>query len=375
MKFFTFTVYRAVLCGGLLAILILVAIFGEAIRVHYFPESNVFRHRNGEMSVHTIDVGHGDAIAIRFPDNRVALIDGGDTFYYSRVSNYLRRRVVGRNNRIDWMIATHPHMDHIGTLPRILQSFNVDTVIRPVIQSDSPYDLLNTTQVYLGPETINPIYTQFINNAYRYANNVVIARAGLYFGCMTTYGFRVFFHTPTTEGIWSALRHHNTNEISPIITVEFGNQIFVLTGDAGFMVENDFLLAQSARDMFIHNIENRVVHLHVGHHGSNGSSSNDFLRFLSPTTATISVGTRFPTLPNSTVVNRIRSNLSNRNDLFITNQVGHIAFRTCGNEYQIFFGFRNPPNLWWLFSVLVVITLFLCFFNFKRKQNNKETIH
>jgi len=351
---------------GLAIALTLVAVFGDAIRAHYFGDSSAFRHTTGELAVHTIDVGHGDAIAIRFPCDRVALIDAGDVGYTGRISDYLRRRVTGRRGRIDWVVLTHPHLDHMGGMTEILNNFDIGVVYRPLISSQSTHDTNNGTVTFMGGETPHPVYTDVIYATYANAEDVRISTAGTYFG--TPY-WRMFFHTPTVDGTWAGMRHANMNEMSPIMTLEFGNQIFVFTGDAGFMAEGDFLLTDTARYMFGTGRRDRTVHLNVGHHGSNGSTGNDFLRLIQPTTASISVGTRFETLPSATAINRIRGNGVTRENLFITADSGAIAIVTDGNTWNVHVGFRNPPNLWWLFSLLIIGLWFACFFDWKRAHN------
>ena len=364
-SFFKFSLYRVVLFSGSALILVAVAILGPIIRIHYFPEGGAFRHLNGTLSVHHIDVSHGDAIAIRFPCNRVALIDSGDARHFQRVNRYLRRRVVGRNLRIDYLILTHPHMDHMGGMVQIMQNFDVGTFWRPIIRSRSSHDQDNTYLMdYTGGDQPTPEYARVIAAAHHYADEIRIMRAGEHFG--TPY-WQMFFHTPTLEGLPAALNNFATvNEISSIKTLRFGRQIFVFTGDAGFMAEGDFLMSQTARDMFYElDRDNYTVHLSVGHHGSNGSSSNRFLELIEPTTAVISIGNH-QHLPHPTAVGRIRRHVPQAN-LFITRDLGNIAMRTCGETWVVFTGFRNPLNLWWLFGILVVALAFVCFFHWERK--------
>src|SRR5680860_1713714 len=77
-----------------------------------------------DLQVHFIDVGQGDATLILAPDGQAVLIDGGESG--SGVLSYLKAQGVGR---VNLMIATHPHADHIGGLIDVLQALPVDEVV------------------------------------------------------------------------------------------------------------------------------------------------------------------------------------------------------------------------------------------------------
>jgi len=297
----------------------------------------------------------------------VALIDGGRDIYFNRVRNYLETRVVGRDGRICWVILTHPHADHHGSLPRILDHFNIGTVLRPIVASASTHDADNDTR-RMDNTTFDHGYAEFVYAAYRNAETVEIIRAGIYI-----YGddWRLFFHTPTPDNVDAAFGLRSVNNLSPIKTLEFGNQIFVLTGDAESLAETDFRTSVTARTLF--NDFGGVVHLGVSHHGSATSSTVPFLGMIRPTTAVISAGTRYG-FPADEVMGRLRNAGIREENIFITREAGHIVIRTDGNDYRIFLGFDNPPDLWWLVAVLVIVIIFLCFLklNIREKYNHES---
>ena len=68
------------------------------------------------MSVHFLDVGQGDAIFVELPNDKTMLIDSGENYHGEGIINYIRDC---GSKRIDYLIGTHPHSDHIGSLPYI----------------------------------------------------------------------------------------------------------------------------------------------------------------------------------------------------------------------------------------------------------------
>ena len=356
-KFFVFTRYRIVLFSGLLIVLTLFAIFGESIRLAMFAEGDAFRHFDGNLSVHFIDVGHGDAIAIKFPDNRTMLIDGGAEFYSRRVQNYVKQRI--SKNRIDYVVNTHPSDDHSGGLVGVLSEFKIGTVYRPVARVVGDPDQESTRVATLNPL---PSYNNFIGQAYKHAERVDIIKAGIR---IEGKDWKLQFHTPS-EDVMHAGLGGDVRQLSPIITLEYGNSIFVLTGSAGFVAEGDFVTSDSAREIFqTERIADKKIYLKVGDSGSNNATGLPFLSLVRPTTAIISVGTRLQGYPDSRVMNELRYR-QNVEKIHLTRDDGNIAIRTNGTSAKTFLGFNNPPNLWWLYIALCATSFSLSFWNYKR---------
>ena len=87
-----------------------------------FETTNVDRHYDTELVVHFIDVGQGDSTFIQFPNGDTSLIDGGTRNNGEKVVKYLKDLKI---DRIDYLIATHPHEDHIGGLPDVIRNFDI----------------------------------------------------------------------------------------------------------------------------------------------------------------------------------------------------------------------------------------------------------
>jgi len=363
-RLFIFTIYRVVLFSGVALVLVLSFAFMDAIRVFYFGEGNVFRHSRGQLAVHFLDVGNGDATVIQFPSGRVGVIDGGPDRTSRQVIDYIHRRVVRRGGRIDFVISTHPNINALGGLPDILKEFRVDTVYRPIIQSRSEHDRDNGT---LEPiDNIPALYTYFIDVAHERANNVRIIEQGHYVAC-EQHNYRLFFHTPTTDQIPVGLLV--TNEISPIITLEFGGHVFVFTGRAGPTGEGQFMQTTSAQTLFAHAHDNDwQIHLRA----ANLVHSNEyaFLDFIEPTTATLS--TQQSDIHHA-LLGRLLARTSGEH-LHITQELGHIAYRVSSADFKIFTGFENPWQLWWLFFTLIFALFVVTFFDFKPKSQPHQDI-
>ena len=101
-------------------------------------KSNAVTVADGEIAVHFIDVEQGDCELIVSGDKTV-LIDCGEKIHSERVKNYLKNQGI---RKLDYIIATHPHEDHIGGMAEIMKEFTVGTVIMPEV----PSDLLPMTQ-------------------------------------------------------------------------------------------------------------------------------------------------------------------------------------------------------------------------------------
>ncbi|MBC8205171.1 MAG: MBL fold metallo-hydrolase, partial [FCB group bacterium] len=76
-----------------------------------------------ELTAHFLNVGHGDAIILQFPQGTVMLVDGGMPEYGEKVVDYLSD--LGLSHYLDYIMLTHSHDDHVGRLNFILQNLTV----------------------------------------------------------------------------------------------------------------------------------------------------------------------------------------------------------------------------------------------------------
>jgi len=214
-----------------------------------FTGNSYWMPGDNEIIVAFLDVGQGDSMLIWSRDNAI-LIDGGDTNQGNTVLEYLRLGGIGR---LDYVIATHPHRDHIGGLVTVLGRVEVGQVIMP--------DVVHTT-------------TAFENLIAVIDNNqipVVIPEAGEEFAAGII-NFTVLGPLPG---------HRNLNDASIVLRLNHGDTAFLFTGDVEAAGERALLASGMCLQADV---------LKVGHHGSRTSSTAAFLDAVSPGVAVITVG-------------------------------------------------------------------------------------
>ncbi|MCL2398250.1 MAG: MBL fold metallo-hydrolase [Defluviitaleaceae bacterium] len=204
----------------------------------------------GEISIHFIDVGQGDSILIQSADHAV-LIDAGPSSAAQNIINHLE--YVGVST-IDFVVATHPHADHIGSMPGILDRFDVREVWMP--------DRYHTTATF----------DRFLDAIERNGLQYTAVMAG---DILSAGDIQMTVVAPNSSG------HGGLNDYSISLHMQFGQTSFLFTGDMEAISEVEVLEAGW-------NIQSTV--LEVSHHGSRTSTTEAFLDAVNPEIAVISVG-------------------------------------------------------------------------------------
>lgn len=207
---------------------------------------------DGEMQLHVIDVGQGDSTLIMSKDG-IVLVDAGPGSAEDSLVEYLKD--VGITT-IDYAIFTHPDEDHIGGADVVINNFEVKNVIMP-----------NATKTTKTFEKMIEAIEQ--SNA-----NVIEATSGASY----TLGDIAFRILAPNKASYDA-----TNNYSVVVKLTYGNNTFMLTGDAESESESEILAKYPASEL-------RADFLKVGHHGSSTSTSTAFLTAVSPSIASISCG-------------------------------------------------------------------------------------
>jgi competence protein ComEC len=218
------------------------------------------RLHDGRLEIHAIDVGQGDALAIRTPRGRWILVDAGPggadyDAGRARVVPYLLRHGA---RRIDALILTHPDSDHIGGAGAILESFEVGLVVDP------------------GVAVGKPLYRELLHRARAGRLRWIAARAGQELR-VDDVALEILGPDPGELDETPV-----TNDLSVAFRLEYGSFGALFLGDAPAAVEEEI----AAR----HGSALRADLLKVAHHGSTTSTAEAILEAATPRLAVISVG-------------------------------------------------------------------------------------
>ena len=231
---------------------------------------NSYKVNPNLMYVHYINVDQGDAILIQV-NNKNLLIDSGPKNHKKQLVKFLTDLNI---SKLDYVIATHPHEDHIGNMNTVLNSYKVQSFYAPKVYSytksfEQMIDSLKSNNL-----KINPIKR----------------------GCNTiNLGFQ------TNVEVFSPINdtYDNENNYSPVIKISFGNNSFLFTGDAEKEIEDKLILL---------NDDLKADILKVSHHGSSSSTSDSFLNRVSPKYGVISVGkNNIYDHPNDTIISKLNT--------------------------------------------------------------------
>ena len=217
-----------------------------------YYENNV-ESGNGLLNLHMIDCGQGDSFLFE-QNGKYALIDCGTRSTGKDVVQYLQKEGV---YELQFIVGTHPHDDHMGGMEEVLKNFKCNQIYIPKVENG-----LVTTNWYLS------LMKKIKKDKLKVTNLKVYDNFMLGDACFTVVG-----------QLTSKEAGENLNNYSTVIKVSMGDMDILMTGDAETPVENK---------MLADNMPINCEILKVGHHGSTTSTSNKFLKEVSPDVAIIS---------------------------------------------------------------------------------------
>lgn len=242
-----------------------------------------------------IDVGQGDSIFIQLPNDETILIDAGNQGDGAEIIRYVKN---SGTDTLDYVIATHPHADHIGSMSEVINAFAVKKVYMPkaLHTSQTFENLLDTIEKKgLMIETAKAGKTMFDNGS-----------------------VKAEFIAPNSDS------YFNLNNYSAVLLLTYNDKRFLFMGDAERESENEIITNYSDISADV---------LKVGHHGSNTSSARPFIEKVKPSYAIISVGVRnnygHPDMETVDVLQSINA------DIWRTDEKGTIAVTCDGKKISI----------------------------------------
>ncbi|MBQ7924566.1 MAG: MBL fold metallo-hydrolase [Clostridia bacterium] len=283
-------VILAVGCFALALVCALIAVFIPPSSWKYRMRlPNVDERLEGELRIHFIDVGQGDATLIELPDAKVALIDGGNG---GQAAEYAIMRYLYALDieTVDYLIVTHADEDHCGALDTVLKYIKVKNAYLPVASA-----------------TVNTQYAEFYTALMKEKNcRIAYAKNGLE---MNGENYTFTFLYPYGYDVDTALKEgktfdENSNEYSAVVWLDYNGVSALFTGDLPSTKENLFIDTYASGLSEVDVSDTEI--LKVGHHGSKYSTSAEFLALLSLETAVISCGESEYGHPDDTVLERLR---------------------------------------------------------------------
>jgi len=235
-----------------------------AIAVHQFNGVEA----DGRLHITMLSVGQAESLLVRLPDGATMLVDGGG--YLHETGRDFGERVLAPAlhklgiERVDYLVLTHPHPDHLGGLAQVARTLPIGTFMEAVPEGDN------------GEE-----YRQLISELKRRQVSFRTLSAGERLNLPGMVTLQVFSPEKQSRRTGAVDDDAGLNEESLVFRMEYGNFSMLFTADAGSATEERLLAAKA-------HVKSTV--LKVGHHGSRFSTSNEFLDEVDPAVALISAG-------------------------------------------------------------------------------------
>jgi len=254
------------------------------------------------LHISFLDVGQGDAILIQTPAHQDILVDGGPS--PQAISLGLSQKMPFWDRTIDLVVLTHPHTDHITGLVEVLQRYKVRQVVYPDLDYDSP------------------IYEEWLGLIKEKDIKCTIAQAGQQVDLGEGAVMKVI--NPQIPLLTNTESDIDNNGV--VLELTMGEASFLLTADIWQEAEFELINQRAIRQSTV---------LKVAHHGSDTSTTAEFLAVVNPQLAVISVGVDNPFgHPSDEVMDRLKEKLGSEN-IYRTDEQGTIEFITDGERLWV----------------------------------------
>lgn len=311
-------------------------------------DSHPLQRGDGDLQVHFINVGQGDCILILFPDGKEMLIDCANYNNNSSIQkstlDYIGRYVT--DGQIDYLMVTHGDSDHTYFVDEVLYAYDVDNIYMPFILAEPENEAKAEAVANLPAEKLalftdddtltSGVYADFFIAALSEEGANIMFNMGNF--SITADTYRIDFYCYTAED-WENTGLGDDaeakNAVSPIGILEYNGRRVVLTGDSNEINEPKFI-AQFNVDVLDCDV------LKVGHHGSETSSTREFLDFVNCEYAIISCnasGNTFEHPRQATLDRFIADNMT----IYRTDLHGTILLEIDGDGNMAFTTDYNPP--------------------------------
>lgn len=261
--------------------------------LNLFVWYQVYSEDRGEyLKVAFLDVGQGDATFIESPDGNQILIDGGPN---KKILQELGNILPFYDRNIDLIIATHPDQDHIGGLVDVVKNYEVGAIL------------------ISGNECSTAVCEEFEKNIKEKGVKEIVAQKGMVINMGSGAFAQILYPDKDVSKV-------DSNESSIVTKIVYKDYSFLVTGDAPKNIEQHLV------SIYGNDLKSNV--LKIGHHGSKTSTSENFLGYVAPEKAIISVGAKNRYGHPTQEVLDMFSNLEI--PIERTDQKGNIIFKTDG---------------------------------------------
>ena len=273
--------------------------------VFAFSTYSIASQKDGLLKIYFLDVGQGDAMFMETPAGSQILIDGGPD---RSVIRELGEVMPFYDRSVDMVISTHPDSDHVAGLIEILKRYEVSKILETGMKCDTPYC---------------KAWDDFKNK-----ENAEIFSASLGDTIFTEDGLKIEILSPFESIDGKEFSKRNNEGL--VFKVSYGDQSILFAADIESPIEKKLVLSKTSLDSDF---------LKIAHHGSKTSSTEEFLRAVSPITAFIEVS-RDNSYGHPS--NEVTSRLENFSIPYYRTDIdGRIKLTLDGSNYKIL---RSSPN-------------------------------